>query len=85
VLRLAVASMVVETVAPLLHRHAQSHPAVQVKLFEAVGADVLNLLWRGEIHLGVCLLRSVQTDGRDFGTQPLRPVELLAVCQPTFL
>jgi DNA-binding transcriptional LysR family regulator len=84
VLRLAVASLVTETIAPLLHRYAQNHPAVEVKLFEAVGAEVLNLLWRGEIHLGVCLLRSVQTDGRDFATQPLQPVELVAACQPTF-
>jgi DNA-binding transcriptional LysR family regulator len=48
------------------------------------GAEVLNLLWRREIHLGVSLLRSVQTDGRDFATQPLQPVELVAACQPTF-
>jgi len=44
----------------------------------------LSLLWRGEIHLGVCLLRSVQTDGRDFATMPLPPIELVAACQPTF-
>jgi DNA-binding transcriptional LysR family regulator len=55
-----------------------------VRLIEAIGANTLALLERGEIHLGVSLLQSIQADDRHFGVYPVPPVELLAACQPSF-
>jgi DNA-binding transcriptional LysR family regulator len=72
------------TFATLLHKYARRHPAVQVKLLEAVGTEVVRMLARGEIHVGICLLRSVQTNDGDFAMEQLQPVELLAACHPSF-
>lgn len=85
VLKVAAASVGIETAfAGLLDGYRERHPAVKVKLVEAAGSDILTMLARGDVHLGVCLLRSVQADGRDLATDRLQPVELLAACHPSF-
>ena len=84
VLRVAASPVQIEAVfSTFLHRYAQHYPNVQVKMIEAVGPDILTLLERGEIHLGI-LLRAVQADERYFTGYPVPPVELLAVCRPSF-
>lgn len=66
-----------------LHRYARRYPHVQVKVIEAVGPDILAMLERGEIHLGI-LLHAVHADDRYFDRHPVPPVELLAACHPSF-
>lgn len=64
-----------------LHHYAARYPGVQVKLIEAVGwSDTLEMLERGEIHLGQNLLRAVQPDDARFANHPLEAVDLLALC-----
>ena len=41
------------------------------------------MLERGDIHLGI-LLHAAQVEGRPFGRHEVPPVELLAVCHPSF-
>jgi DNA-binding transcriptional LysR family regulator len=85
VLKVAASPVQIEAVlSTFLHRYAQRYPNVQVKLIEAVGPDVLAMLERGEIHLGISLLQSVQADDRHFASYPVPPVELLAACHPSF-
>lgn len=85
VLKVAASPLQIETVfSTFLHQYAQRYPNVQVKLIEAVGIDTLAMLEGGEIHLGVCLLQSVQAGNRQFGNFPMPPVELLAACHPSF-
>ena len=66
-------------VAPL----AERYPKVDLRVIEAVGPDILAMLERGDIHLGI-LLHAVQAEDRPFGRYVVPPVELLAVCQPSF-
>ena len=85
VLRVGAGSVGIEVAfAELLHQYGRDYPAVQIKLVEGVGSELLNRLAQGEIHLAVCLLRSVEADGRDFATRRLPPVQLLAACRPSF-
>jgi DNA-binding transcriptional LysR family regulator len=75
----------IETVlSTFLPCFAQRYPNVQVKLIEAVSPDTLTMLKRGEIHLGISLLQTIDADDRHFGTYPVPPVELLAACNPSF-
>jgi DNA-binding transcriptional LysR family regulator len=84
VLKVAASPVQIEAVlSTFLHRYAKHYPNVQVKLIEAVGPDILAMLERGEIHLGI-LLQSAQADHRDFASYSVPPVELLAVCHPSF-
>jgi len=85
VLNVAAASVGTEVAfATFLHRFRRRYPGVKVRLFEAAGSDLVTMMARGDLHLGVCLLRSVQAHGRDLTTHPLQPVELLAACHPSF-
>jgi DNA-binding transcriptional LysR family regulator len=85
VLKVAASPVQMETVfSTFLHKFAQRYPRVQVKLMEAAGTNTLALIERGEIHLGISLLQSMQADDRLFGIYPVPPVDLLAVCHPSF-
>jgi DNA-binding transcriptional LysR family regulator len=64
-----------------LHQYAERFPNVDVKLFDAIGPEVLAMLERGEIHLGQS--SAIQPDDRRFGSHPLAPVEILAACHPS--
>ena len=84
VLKVAASPVQIETVfSTFLHQYAKRYPGVQVKLIEAIGTDTLALLERGEIHLGISLLQSIQADDRHFGIYPVPPVELVAACHPS--
>ena len=64
-----------------LHQYAKRFPNVNVKLFDAIGPELLAMLERGEIHLGQS--SAIQPDDRRFGSHPLAPVEILAACHPS--
>jgi len=84
VLKVAASPVQIEAVlSTFLHRYAERYPNVQTKVIEAVGPDILAMLERGEIHLGI-LLEAVQADDRRFGRCPVPPIELVAACQPSF-
>ena len=84
VLRVAASPVQIEAVlSTFLHYYAHRYPNVQMKLIEAVGPDILTMLERGEIHLGI-LLEAVHADDRRFGSYPVPPIELLAACHPSF-
>jgi DNA-binding transcriptional LysR family regulator len=64
-----------------LRQYAERFPNVNVKLFDAIGPEVLAMLERGEIHLGQS--SAIQPDDPRFGSYPLAPVEILAACHPS--
>jgi DNA-binding transcriptional LysR family regulator len=84
VLKVAASPVQIEAVfSTFLGQYARRYPHVQVKVIEAVGPDVLALLERGAIHVGI-LLKAVRADDRRFAGHPAPPVEVLAACHPTF-
>jgi LysR family nitrogen assimilation transcriptional regulator len=83
VLKVAASPQHIESVlSQFLHRYAQRFPNVEVKLTEATGREILEMLERGEIHLGQNLLSAIEPDDPRFAGQPLEAVELLAACAP---
>jgi DNA-binding transcriptional LysR family regulator len=84
-LKVAAASVGIETAfAELLHAYAKIFPSVQIKLHEANGAQVVDMLSRREIHFGICLLRSLNGANLNFTNMQLQPVQMLAVCHPSY-
>jgi DNA-binding transcriptional LysR family regulator len=82
VLKVAASPQFMEScVSNVLLHYAQRYPGVQVKLFEAVGAENLAMLERGEIHLGQNLSHAVAPDDHRFGSHPVGSLELLAAFQ----
>jgi DNA-binding transcriptional LysR family regulator len=61
-----------------LHRYAERRPNVKVKLIEAVGPSLLEKLERGDVHLTVCLMLTIQTNDHPFESYPLPPMEFFA-------
>jgi DNA-binding transcriptional LysR family regulator len=57
---------------------------VRVTLIESTGTDTLAMLERGDIHLGIGVLDAVQADNRHFAIYPVRPLEMIAACHPSF-
>ena len=83
-LRVAAASGQIESILlTFLNRYARRYPNVQVKLTEAVGSAALVMLERGEVRLGMLLLRALPPGDHGFGIYPLPPVEILAACHPS--
>lgn len=83
-LKVAASPVQIEAVlSGFLHKYAEYYPNVDVRVIEAVGPDILAMLECGDIHLGI-LLHAVQVDDRPFGRSEVPPVELLAVCRPSF-
>jgi DNA-binding transcriptional LysR family regulator len=83
VLKVAASSQNLESViANFLHHYARRYPKVEVRLFDAIGPELLEMLERGEIHVGQSSLHVIQRDHRRFGSLPLAPVEVLAACHP---
>jgi DNA-binding transcriptional LysR family regulator len=82
ILRVAATPQTIEGVfAPFLRRHAARRPDVQIKLSEAVGASLLGMLERGEIHVAVALvglLQAVKGDYRSIESFELAPIGFLA-------
>src|SRR5262245_5606582 len=85
VLKVAASPVQIETIlSTFLDRYARQYPNVEVKLIEAVGPDILAMLERGEIHLGI-LLQAVRADDRRFGRYPVPPIGVKAAFHPLFL
>ena len=83
-LKVAASPVQIEAVlSGFLHKYAKDYPNVDVRVIEAVGPEILAMLECGDIHLGI-LLHAVQVDDRSFGRSEVPPVELLAVCHPSF-
>jgi len=82
ILRVAATPQTIEGVfATFLSRHAERRPNVQIKLSEAVGANLLGMLERGEIDLAIALvglLREVKGDYRTIESFDLAPIAFLA-------
>jgi DNA-binding transcriptional LysR family regulator len=79
VLKIATTPQTMEGVfAAFLHRYAERQPNVQVRLIEAVGPSLLEKLERGEVHLTICLMQTVQADDHPFDSYPLPPMEFFA-------
>jgi DNA-binding transcriptional LysR family regulator len=72
------------TFSTFLPRYAARYPNVQVKLVESAGANTLALLERGEIHLAVAVLDAGQADDRRLAILPVKPLQLVAACRPSF-
>jgi DNA-binding transcriptional LysR family regulator len=87
VLKVATSPQIIEGVlADFLHEYAGRYPGVHVKLIEALGwPDTVNMLERGEIHLGQNLLRAVEPGDPRFASHTLEAVDLLAACHPSLL
>jgi DNA-binding transcriptional LysR family regulator len=65
--------------AGFLHRYRGRYPKVQVKVIESIAwSDTLEMLERGEIHLGQNLLRAVNPGDTRFVARALEVVDVLA-------
>jgi DNA-binding transcriptional LysR family regulator len=79
ILKIAVTPQTLEGVfSTFLHQYAKRRPNVQIKLTEAVGSNLLALLERGEVHVSICSMRTIQTGNHPFESFPLPPVEPFA-------
>ena len=84
-LKVAASPMQIETaLSTFLPRYAERYPNVQVQLIEEVGANTLAMLENGEINIAIGLLDAVQANDRQFAIYPVRPLELMAACRPSF-
>lgn len=83
VLHVSSSPHLIEGVFPEFLRHyATRYPHVQVRLIEAVGADSLAMIERGEIHLAQTAVRQIAPGDPRFAIHPLAPMEMLAACHP---
>jgi DNA-binding transcriptional LysR family regulator len=79
VLKIAATPQMIDGVfSTFLHRYAARFPNVQIKLTEAVGTEPYAKLDRGELHLVISYLQSIETESHEFETFPLPPLEFLA-------
>lgn len=84
-LKVAASPMQIETVlSTFLPRYAAQYPDVQVRLIEEVGNNTLAMLERGDIHIGIGLIDTAQANDRQLAIHPVRPLELMAACHPSF-
>jgi DNA-binding transcriptional LysR family regulator len=84
VLKVAATPQMIDGVfSTFLHRYAKRRPNVQIKLTEALGATLLAMLERGEIHLGISSIQAIQSDNHLFESFLLPPIEFLAACHPS--
>ena len=82
VLKVSASSVQIETVfTGFVPKFSQRYPNVEVKFIEAVSPDVLTLLERGEIHVGVSLRHCIE--GNHIGVLDVPAVELLAAAHPS--
>ena len=65
-----------------LARYAKRRPNVQVKLREAVGASLITMLERGEVHVAISTAGAIQASGHSFETIWLPSLEFVAAYNP---
>ncbi|HEU5177980.1 MAG TPA: LysR family transcriptional regulator [Burkholderiales bacterium] len=83
VLRVSASPHLIEGIFPDFLRHyAVRYPNVQVRLVDAVGPQLFDMLERGEIHLAQSAVRAIAPDEQRFASHPLAPMEMLAACHP---
>jgi DNA-binding transcriptional LysR family regulator len=79
VLKIAATPQMIDGVfSTFLHRYAERFPNVQIKLSEAVGTEPIAKLQRGELHLAINFLQTIQADSHELESFPLPPLEFLA-------
>jgi DNA-binding transcriptional LysR family regulator len=79
VLRVAATPQTIDGIfSTFLHRFAERRPNVQVKLMEAVGADLESVLERGHVHVTVSLIQPNQAESPFIASFELSPLEFLA-------
>src|SRR5262249_14625710 len=61
-------------------KYAKQRPNIQIRLIEAVGSNLLALLERGEVHITICMMRSIPAGNHPFESFLLPPVDFLAAC-----
>ena len=84
VLRVSASPHLIEGLFPgFLRDYAKRYPNVQVRLVEAIGPQIFEMLERGEIHLAQAVARALTPDEHRFGAYPLAPMEMLAACHPS--
>jgi DNA-binding transcriptional LysR family regulator len=79
ILRVAATPQTIDGIfSTFLHRFAERRPNVQIKLTEAVGADLESVLERGHVHLTVSLIQPNQADSPFIDSFELSPLEFFA-------
>jgi DNA-binding transcriptional LysR family regulator len=83
VLRVSASPHLIEGLFPeFLRDYGKRYPNVQVRLVEAIGPQIFEMLEKGEIHLAQSVVRALTRDEHRFGGFPLAPMEMLAACHP---
>lgn len=83
-LRVSASPHLIEGLFPdFLRDYAKRYPNVHVRLIEAIGPQMFELLEKGELHLVQAVARALAHDDRRFGAYPLAPMEMLAACHPS--
>src|SRR5215475_11540293 len=79
ILKVAVSPQTLEGIfSTFLHQYAKQRSNIQIRLTEAVGSNLLALVERGEVHISICMMRSIQGDNHPFESFPLPPFDFLA-------
>jgi LysR family nitrogen assimilation transcriptional regulator len=79
ILRVAATPQTIDGVfSTFLNRYAKRRPNVQIKLIEAVGADLVSMLERSQVHMTVGTIQRSQADSPFIESFPLSPLEFLA-------
>lgn len=79
ILRVAATPQTIDGVfSTFLSPYAKRRPNVRVKLIEAVGADLVSMLERSEVHVTVGTIQQSQADSPFIESRPLSPLEFLA-------
>jgi len=83
VLRVSASPHLIEGIFPdFLRQYAVRYPNVQVRLVDAAGPQLFDMLERGEIHLAQSAVRAITPDEQRFASLPLAPMQMLAACHP---
>jgi len=82
-LRVSASPHLIEGLFPdYLREYAKRYPNVEVRLVEAIGPQLFEMLDKGETHLAQAVASAVTPAEHRFGTYPLAPMEMLAACHP---
>ena len=83
-LRVSASPHLIEGLFPdFLRNFATRWPNVEVRLVEAIGPQIFELLDKGETHLAQGVVRALTSDERRFGAYLLGPMEMRAACHPS--
>jgi DNA-binding transcriptional LysR family regulator len=85
-LRIAASALTIEALFPtFLARFARHHPEVRLALIEADAASHLGMLERGEAHVAVNVVNSMEVDERRFATHLLPSFQVTAAAAPSLI